>query len=197
MPQRQQQSLVPINIGQILTKYPLVSKRSEPISSLSEAVLNDSMYLSKIDREVGEGITLKWIKAQLIDVLTLCGAFAVTNERQVIIVARHIRKKYYYLTMSELTYFFESFINGSYGMLYVGKTINPQIILQAARSFESDVISIRTQKERDNAEQWKQKEKNVGINGWKMYCQKEGLTDQTMPMQKFLKTLKKSLILNK
>ena len=188
---------MPINIGQILTKYPLVSKRSEPISSLSEAVLNDSMYLSKIDREVGEGITLKWIKAQLIDVLTLCGAFAVTNERQVIIVARHIRKKYYYLTMSELTYFFESFINGSYGMLYVGKTINPQIILQAARSFESDVISIRTQKERDNAEQWKQKEKNVGINGWKMYCQKEGLTDQTMPMQKFLKTLKKSLILNK
>lgn len=197
MPQRQQQSLVPINIGQILTKYPLVSKRSEPISSLSEAVQNDSMYLSKIDREVGEGITLKWIKAQLIDVLTLCGAFAVTNESQVIIVARHIRKKYYYLTMSELTYFFESFINGNYGMLYVGKTINPQIILQAARSFESDVISVRAQKERDNTEQRKQKEKNVGINGWKMYCQKEGLTDQTMPMQKFLKTLKKSLILNK
>lgn len=195
--QKQQPYLTQISLTDILDRYPIVSKRQKPICSLSEAVQGDNVYLSKIARNTGEDIVLKWIKAQLIDVLTFCGAFGVTSEMQVIIVARHILKKYYYMTMLELTYFFESFIGGRYGMLYVGKTINAQIILQALRAFDFDVINMRAEKEQELDARRQQKEQSEGIDGWREFCKNKGISDQKIPMQKYLRALKKSLILNK
>lgn len=45
---------------------------------------------------------------------------------------------YFYLSLSELTYFFESFIGGCYGTLFVGKTVNPQNLMIALRNFDND-----------------------------------------------------------
>lgn len=43
---------------------------------------------------------------------------------------------YFYLSLSELTYFFESFVAGAYGTLYVGKSVNTQNVMAALRNFD-------------------------------------------------------------
>lgn len=56
-------------------------------------------------------------------------------------MARRIRNIYYYLSPSELTYFFESLIGGGYGKIYVGDTINPQNLMEALQKFDSERAS--------------------------------------------------------
>ena len=112
--QKQQQSLTQINaVEWMFTRYPLISKRKEAISSAAEAVKANDLAISAIDTQIEKGITVKWIKAQLIEVLNFCGAFEAVRDTQVVIIARQIRSKYYYLTPTELTYFFEQFISGA------------------------------------------------------------------------------------
>ena len=128
----------------VVEKFPLLSKRKEPISSLSESA-KDTTSLILIDRECGEGFSLRWIKAQLLDLFRICGAGSIITDYQVVIIARRIRKIYFYLSLSDLTYFFESFISGVYGTLYVGKTINPQNLMEALRKFDGERINYFTE----------------------------------------------------
>jgi hypothetical protein len=149
---RPQQSSMLINRQQLIVdKFPLLSKRKEPIPSLSESA-KDTTSLILIDRECGDGFSLKWIKAQLLDLFRICGAGSIITDYQVVIIARRIRKIYFYLSLSELTYFFESFISGVYGTLFVGKTINPQNLMEALRKFDNERINYFTesQTEEDN-----------------------------------------------
>lgn len=140
-----QQSSMLINRQQLVVeKFPLLSKRKEPISSLSESA-KDTTSLILIDRECGEGFSLRWIKAQLLDLFRICGAGSIITDYQVVIIARRIRKIYFYLSLSDLTYFFESFISGVYGTLYVGKTINPQNLMEALRKFDGERINYFTE----------------------------------------------------
>ena len=53
-------------------------------------------------------------------------------------MSRRIRSIYYYLSPSELTYFFESLVGGGYGKIYVGNTINPQNFMEALMKFDSE-----------------------------------------------------------
>lgn len=182
----------------MMRKYPLISQRKNVISSAFEAVSTDEAAISMIDNELHSNVTLKWIKAQLIDIFVFCGAFEAINDMQVIMIARHIREKYYYLTPTELTYFFEQFASGAYGMLFVGKTINPQIILQAMRQCENTLINQRAEiqahkeeEERKQEELRLMREGKLGIKGWAIYCQKKGINNQTLPMQDFLKEMQK------
>lgn len=140
-----QQSSMLINRQQLVVeKFPLLSKRKEPISSLSESA-KDTTSLILIDRECEEGFSLRWIKAQLLDLFRICGAGSIITDYQVVIIARRIRKIYFYLSLSDLTYFFESFISGVYGTLYVGKTINPQNLMEALRKFDGERINYFTE----------------------------------------------------
>ncbi len=100
--------------------------------------LNDTMTLLDIEKRCGYATAIKWIKAQLLDVFRVCGAGSIIDSYQVITIARRIRKVYFYLSLSELSYFFEAFIAGGYGTLYVGKTINPQNIMTALAAFDTD-----------------------------------------------------------
>lgn len=132
----------------VAKNFPLLSKRKEPISSLSEAT-KDTNTLLCIDRSLGNGISLKWIKMQLLDLFRICGAGSVVSDYQIVIIARRIRKVYFYLSLSELTYFFESFIGGCYGTLFVGKTINPQNLMIALRNFDNDRTNFFTESQQE------------------------------------------------
>ena len=64
----------------MLARYPLISQRKVVIHSALEAVTTQDLAISAIDAKTQEGISLKWIKAQLIDVFNFCGAFGVVND---------------------------------------------------------------------------------------------------------------------
>lgn len=181
----------------MLVKYPLISMRKSSVPSLTDAVKTQDLQLSVIDAKTKESITTLWLRIQLVDILQFCGAFNAASELQVVVLARQIRSKYFYLTPTELTFFFESFIGGVYGMLYVGKTINPQAIMQAMRVFDGEVINKRAEIENElndkrmQEEQRLIKEGKTGVHAWAKYCQEHNITDQALPMQDFLKEMRK------
>ena len=156
--EQQQRSLTPINFEEwVETNYPLISKRKEPVYSLTSA-LEDTNTLASLDNDYGEGFALKWVKAQLLDTFRLLGAGNSVNSIQVVFMARRIRNIYYYLSPSELTYFFESLIGGGYGKIYVGNTINPQNLMEALQKFDSERAQMLSQMESDAN---KERKKNV------------------------------------
>lgn len=180
--------------------FPLISQRKESFYSITE-VLEDKNSLAIIDKRLGKGASLRWIKAQLLDVLRICGAGNIFNEAQVIFAARRIRNIYYYLTLSELTYFFESFAGGKYGILYVGKTINPQNIFEAMKLYENErnakisEIESENEKERRKKEQEEIRKGNTGLNAWIKYAKEHNLKD-TAPLEGFLKEIKRKSLTN-
>ena len=136
--EQQQKSLTLINFEEwVETYYPLISKRKEPVYSLTSA-LEDTNTLASLDNDYGEGLALKWVKAQLLDTFRLLGAGNSVNGIQIVFMARRIRSIYYYLSPSELTYFLESLVGGGYGKIYVGNTINPQNFMEALMKFDSE-----------------------------------------------------------
>lgn len=179
----------------IFNNYPIISQRKVSISSIADT-LNDTNSLVLIDKQLGDGVALRWVKAQLLDVLRICGAGNVFNEIQVIFTARRIRTIYYYLTLSELTYFFESFIGGRYGALYVGKSINPQNIFEAIKLFENercakiDEIEASIRAEQLRKEKEEIKKGNTGLQAWLKYSQQHN-SNEKMPLEGFLKELKR------
>ena len=156
--EQQKRSLTPINFEEwVETNYPLISKRKEPVYSLTSA-LEDTNTLASLDNDYGEGLALKWVKAQLLDTFRLLGAGSSVNSLQIVFMARRIRNIYYYLSPSELTYFFESLIGGGYGKIYVGNTINPQNLMEALQKFDSERAQMLSQMESDAN---KERKKNV------------------------------------
>lgn len=146
---QQQRSLTPISIEEWSdTHYPLISRRKKPVSSLTSA-LKDTNTLASLDNDYGEGFALKWVKAQLLDTFRLLGAGNSVNSLQVVFMARRIRNIYYYLSPSELTYFFESLVGGGYGKIYVGNTINPQNLMEALQKFDTERAQMLSQMESD------------------------------------------------
>lgn len=158
---QQQRSLTPISIEEWAdTYYPLISKRKKPIPSLVSA-LKDTNSLVDIDKKFEEGLALQWVKAELLDTFWLLGAGNSVNSSQAVFMARRIRNIYYYLSPSELTYFFESLVGGGYGKIYVGNTINPQNLMEALQKFDSERAQILSQMESDAN---KERKKDVGTD---------------------------------
>ena len=146
---QQQRSLTLINFEEwVETNYPLISERKKPVFSLTSA-LKDTNTLASLDNDYGEGFALKWVKAQLLDTFRLLGAGNSVNSLQVVFMARRIRNIYYYLSPSELTYFFESLVGGGYGKIYVGNTINPQNLMEALQKFDTERAQMLSQMESD------------------------------------------------
>lgn len=203
--QREQQTSLTLSriLSRILSKYPLISQRENTIPSLYEAVTASHWDLYSIDKELNDKVTVQWIKGQLIDVLRFCGAFDDVEDFQIIVTAKQIRSDYYYLTLPELTFFFEKFIKGKFGKLYAGKKVNCQIFLQAISNFENEVINKRAKVQEEYEQQRKQREKETvrngktGIDGWREYCQTHGIKGQPLPMQDFLREMKKKSLMSK
>jgi len=143
--------------------YPIISQRKEPVLSLSIAT-KDKNSLVVIDKKLGEGVALNWVKAQLLDTYRILGASQVISSLQIVIMARRIRNIYFYLSPSELTYFFESVIGGGYGDIYVGKSINPQNLMQALRKFDTERANMLSDNEFNANEVLKGKSEATNID---------------------------------
>ena len=150
--------------------YPLISKRKEPVPSLTSA-LKDTNTLASLDNDYGEGVALKWVKAQLLDAFRLLGAGSSVNSLQIVFMARRIRSIYYYLSPSELTYFLESLVGGGYGKIYVGNTINPQNLMEALMKFDSERATKLSQIAEETNEERKKNVK-ADINAVNAICNK-------------------------
>ena len=170
---QQQRSLTPISIEEWAdTYYPLISKRKKPIPSLVSA-LKDTNSLVDIDKKFEEGLSLQWVKAELLDTFWLLGAGNSVNSNQAVFMARRIRNIYYYLSPSELTYFFESLIGGGYGKIYVGNTINPQNLMEALQKFDTERAQILSQMESD-ANKERKKDVRTDLSIVNAICSKLG-----------------------
>lgn len=156
---------------QLYERYPLISQRKEQVSSLTEA-LNDTLSLVLIDKKLGEGIALKWLKYQLLDAFRILGASNAINSIQVVVIARRIRNIYYYLTASEITYFLESLIGGNYGTIYVGSTINPQNIMEALKVFDTERANRLSEIEVNKAKEINNVTKEVDIDKVNEICKR-------------------------
>lgn len=154
------------------TYYPLISKRKKPILSLVSAI-EDTNSLVEIDNKFEEGLALQWVKAQLLDTFRLLGAGNSVNSLQVVFMARRIRNIYYYLSPSELTYFFESLVGGGYGKIYVGNTINPQNLMEALQKFDSERAQMLSQMETD-ANKERKKDVRTDLSVVNAICSKLG-----------------------
>lgn len=121
---------------------------SKSFSCVEDAVACESKSIAAVDKEQGTNeSTVKTVATRLIDTFVYLGAWDKADERtlnlQVVRLAESIVRKYYFLTISELNYFFQCFCDGDYGKLYVGHTINPQDIMIALQSYWLDVQCIR------------------------------------------------------
>lgn len=171
--EQQQRSLTQINIEEWSdTYYPLISKRKKPIPSLVSA-LKDTNSLVDIDKKFEEGLALQWVKAELLDTFWLLGAGNSVNSSQAVFMARRIRNIYYYLSPSELTYFFESLVGGGYGKIYVGNTINPQNLMEALQKFDSERAQMLSQMETD-ANKERKKDVRTDLSVVNAICSKLG-----------------------
>lgn len=194
---RKRQALSILTESKLYELYPPLSKRKRTILSLYDAVKENSLSFSAIDRQINDGVSLKWLKVQLIEVFSFCGAFEKSNEYQIITLARHIRNKYFYLTVSEMSYFFEAFEDGNYGTFFVGKTVNSQNIMEALKKFENDALLERDRvynenlnKEREKQIQLdKEKEKKgmIGLQAWYRYCKTTKRNNTKLPGLEFVK----------
>lgn len=170
---QQQRSLTQISIEEWTdTYYPLISKRKKPIPSLASA-LKDTNSLVDIDKKFEEGLALQWVKGQLLDTFWLLGAGNSVNSSQAVFMARRIRNIYYYLSPSELTYFFESLVGGGYGKIYVGNTINPQNLMEALQKFDAERAQMLSQMETD-ANKERKKDERTDLSIVNAICNKLG-----------------------
>ncbi len=150
----------------------MISQRKEPVLSLAYA-LTDKDSLVLIDKDYGEGYALKWVKAQLLDTFRILGASNAIASIQIKVMAKRIRTIYYYLSPSELTYFFESLIGGGYGNVYVGKTINPQNLMEALRKFDTERAKVVSEMEyQANKELKKEESKPVNMEMVNEICKR-------------------------
>lgn len=149
--------------------------------TLAEAVTKGTSTMLTIRSKGGSRNLIGWIKGRLIELFTYLGGFDAVTEYQVQTLAYRIANKYYYITPAELDYFFLAFTNGEYGRLYVGRTINPQDVMQALIAYEPDLLDARGKAERQQklrlAEQERIRDAGQphGLEAWRIHCAANGL----------------------
>ena len=141
-----------------LRAYPTLRKREELITTARRAVREGGMSFAQIDNYFAKGASEWWIKVMLIDTFSFIGAMENIATFQVKGLAARIRQEYYFMTPSELTYFFYSFSMGDFGEMYTGKNINPQRMLMALKSCNENLQEERIKYEQEKVRIKKEKE---------------------------------------
>lgn len=141
-----------------LHAYPTLRKREDLITTSREAVRKGGMSFAQIDNYFAKGASEWWIKVMLIDTFSFIGAMENIATFQVKGLAARIRQEYYFMTPSELTYFFYSFSMGDFGEMYTGKNINPQRMLMALKSCNENLQEERIKYEQEKVRIKKEKE---------------------------------------
>lgn len=178
-----------------LHAYPTLRKREELITTPYGAVKKGGMSFAQIDNYFGKGASEWWIKVMLIDTLSFVGAMENITSFQVKGLAARIRQEYYFMTPSELTYFFYSFSMGDFGEMYTGKNINPQRLLIALKSCNSTLQGRRIDHEKEKARIKKEKEEEQDRReavDFEQYKKLKGLPDDYKnPFERVMEKIKK------
>lgn len=186
MQQRLQESLVPI----IKDKPNYIRP-----TSFADACTKSSTTLLSVRMQRGLPSLVGWVKGKLIELFIYLGVFDIVTEYQVQMLAARICAKYHYWTTTELDYAFVTIMDGKYGKLFQHKhddnntTINPQDIIEALNKYEQDMLAERGRQddERRRADEIRkaaeEAKKPLGLEGWKVYCEKNGLDPATHRIQ--------------
>ena len=100
----------------------------------------------------------------------------------------------FWITPSELTRFFYEFSMGEYGEIYVGKTVNPQILFIALEKYMCKVYEKRAeidgQRNRDKQKIEDEKAKMNAIS-YEEYCLRKGVDPKVSPLEELKQKLEK------
>ena len=183
-----------------LDKYPTLQNRTDAITSVYDSVARGGMSFVSIDKYFKDGASEFWIKVMLIDLFMVIGAIDSTTSYQFKAIAQRIRKEYYHLTPSELTRFFYEFSMGEYGEIYVGKTVNPQILFIALEKYICKIYEKRaeidSQRNRDKQKIEDEKAKMNAIS-YEEYCLRKGVDPKESPLEELKQKLQKESKRNK
>lgn len=157
-----------------------------PPTSFEDAVGRKQDAISVVRKDDGKlQRLLLWVKARLIEVFTYLGAFDKVTEYQILVLAKRICDKFFYLTPAELDFFFVSFTNGEYRRLYNASSVNPQDIMMSLIDYEKDLLIARgeAEKRRIAEEEARRKAEEArkphGLEAWKIYCRQKNLDPET------------------
>ena len=183
-----------------LDKYPTLQNRTDAITSIYDSVARGGMSFVEVDKYFKDGASEFWIKVMLIDLFMVIGAIDSTTSYQFKAMARRIRQEYYHLTPSELTRFFYEFSMGEYGEIYVGKTVNPQILFIALEKYICKIYEKRaeidSQRNRDKQKIEDEKAKMNAIS-YEEYCLRKGVDPKKSPLEELKQKLQKESKRNK
>ena len=183
-----------------LDKYPTLQNRTDAITSVYDSVARGGMSFVEVDKYFKDGASEFWIKVMLIDLFMVIGAIDSTTSYQFKAIAHLIRQEYYHLTPSELTRFFYEFSMGEYGEIYVGKTVNPQILFIALEKYICKIYEKRaeidSQRNRDKQKIEDEKAKMNAIS-YEEYCLRKGVDPKESPLEELKQKLQKESKRNK
>lgn len=183
-----------------LDKYPTLQNRTDAITSVYDSVYRGGMSFVEVDKYFKDGASEFWIKVMLIDLFMVIGAIDSTTSYQFKAIAQRIRQEYYHLTPSELTRFFYEFSIGEYGEIYVGKTVNPQILFIALEKYICKIYEKRaeidSQRNRDKQKIEDEKAKMNAIS-YEEYCLRKGVDPKESPLEELKQKLQKESKRNK
>ena len=183
-----------------LDKYPTLQNRTDAITSVYDSVARGGMSFVEVDKYFKDGASEFWIKVMLIDLFMVIGAIDSTTSYQFKAIAQRIRQEYYHLTPSELTRFFYEFSMGEYGEIYVGKTVNPQILFIALEKYICKIYEKRaeidSQRKRDKQKIEDEKAKMNAIS-YEEYCLRKGVDPKESPLEELKQKLQKESKRNK
>ena len=183
-----------------LDKYPTLQNRTDAITSVYDSVARGGMSFVEVDKYFKDGASEFWIKVMLIDLFMVIGAIDSTTSYQFKAIAQRIRQEYYHLTPSELTRFFYEFSMGEYGEIYVGKTVNPQILFIALEKYICKIYEKRaeidSQRNRDKQKIEDEKAKMNAIS-YEEYCLRKGVDPKESPLEELKQKLQKESKRNK
>lgn len=183
-----------------LDKYPTLQNRTDAITSVYDSVARGGMSFVEVDKYFKDGASEFWIKVMLIDLFMVIGSIDSTTSYQFKAIAQRIRQEYYHLTPSELTRFFYEFSMGEYGEIYVGKTVNPQILFIALEKYICKIYEKRaeidSQRNRDKQKIEDEKAKINAIS-YEEYCLRKGVGPKESPLEELKQKLQKESKRNK
>lgn len=177
-----------------LNKYPTLQKRISSVPTVYDSVKNGGLSFVEIDKYFKDGASEWWIRTMVIDLFMVLGAFDVTTPYQFKAIAQRIRREYYHVTPSELTRFFYEFSMGEYGEIYVGKTVNPQILFIALDKYMCKVYEKRAEIDSQrNLDKQKIEDEKARMNAisYEEYCRRVGIDPKESPLEKLKRKLEK------
>ena len=183
-----------------LGKYPTLQNRTDAITSVYDSVARGGMSFVEVDKYFKDGASEFWIKVMLIDLFMVIGAIDSTTSYQFKAMANRIRQEYYHLTPSELTRFFYEFSMGEYGEIYVGKTVNPQILFIALEKYICKIYEKRAEIDSQrNLDKQKIEDEKAKMNAisYEEYCLRKGVDPKESPLEELKQKLQKESKRNK